>query len=359
MSFLHFPIVASVEPIQVGIVGATGYSGEVLLRLLARHPQAQLSVVASRSHAGSRVEDVMPMLRGRLGNLSFSKSEPQELAATAVPVFFLALPHGVAAEFALPLVEAGKTVIDLSADFRLHDPATYAEAYAHPHPAPEWLARTPYVVPEIQAYLGNAAWKQSRLIACPGCYPTSVQVPLYPLLRAGLIEPQGLVVNSMSGISGAGKQAKEFYSFGERALSASAYGAPRHRHAAEMEEQLSQAAGQPVVLQFTPHLIPLHTGIATTIVARARGSLDAVYAAWSDAYPPEKTPFVKMLSSGTFPETKFVLGTNRVDMSAVFDARTGNFVITSAIDNLVKGASGQAVQIFNLLHNLPQTEGLL
>jgi N-acetyl-gamma-glutamyl-phosphate reductase len=343
---------------NVGIIGATGYSGEWLVKLLSGHPRANLTLVASRSQAGKLLREVMPSAAPVDCELTFVASSPAELAARDdVEVYFLALPHGVAAEFALPLVEAGKTVIDLSADFRLGSAELYQTYYGAAHPAPEMLAPTPYVLPEI-ADTVCPRWRESRLIACPGCYPTSVQLPLFPLLRDGVLEADGLVINSLSGVSGAGRKATEFYSFSERVSSVVAYGAPQHRHVAEIEEQLGAFAGQPVQVQFTPHLIPVHAGIHTTIVGKAQGDLEALYAAWDKSYGNGQAPFVKVLPSGQFPETKHVVGSNRCRISAVKDERTGNFVITSVIDNLVKGASGQAVQILNTLQGWPQTEGL-
>lgn len=342
--------------LKVGIIGASGYSGETLVRLLARHPLVELSMLGSRSLAGRPLPEVMPHFRGRFEELRFVNSEISSFVESDLACIFLALPHGVAAEFALPLAEAGKQVIDLSADFRLHSPELYERYYGHPHPAPAWLQRTPYVLPEL---MPDVSWREARLIACPGCYPTSVQLPLAPLLAADLIEASGIVVNSLSGISGAGKQAKEFYSFAERAESVLAYGAPHHRHVGEIEEQLSRHAGQPVVLQFTPHLIPMRCGIATTIVGRAKASLKDLYEAWETAYPQSCTPFVRILPAGNFPETRYVVGTNRCDLSALHDSRTGHFLLFSVIDNLIKGAAGQAVQIMNLLYNFKLTDGLV
>lgn len=342
---------------KVGIIGATGYSGEWLVRLLSRHPQAELALVASRSQIGKTLDEVMPGVAGPKRGLKFVSSEIHELADNEeVTHFFLALPHGVAAEYALPLVEAGKVVIDLSADFRLDSPELYEAYYGSEHPAKEWLARVPYVLPEIASDRGDD-WRSSQLIACPGCYPTSVQLPLYPLLKDKLISPEGLVVNSLSGVSGAGRKATEFYSFSERQGSVLAYGAPNHRHTAEIEEQLAGFADTDVVVQFTPHLIPVHAGIQTTIVGKAQGSIDALYDAWQSVYGG--AAFVDLLPSGSFPETKHVVGSNHCRMSAVFDPRTKNFVITSVIDNLIKGASGQAIQILNLLAGWPENEGLI
>jgi len=344
---------------KVGIIGASGYSGELLVKLLARHPYAKLTRVTSRQLGGRPVSDVMPFMRGQLNGLSFTNSDPAEVAASEEELYFLALPHGVAAEYAKPLVAAGKRVIDLSADFRLNSVDIYKEYYGAEHPAPELLTSAPYVQPELERMCNREEWKKAKLIACPGCYPTSILLPLAPLLKGGLVNVDGIVVNSSSGVSGAGKKATADYSYCERDASASAYGAPRHRHLSEIEEQLSTYAGVKIVLQFTPHLAPMRYGIETTIVAKANTSLDVLYAAWNTAYPKEKTPFVSILPSGTFPETRFVVGTNRADISAVYDKRTNNFVINSCIDNLWKGASGQAVQIMNLLYGYEETAGLL
>lgn len=342
---------------KVGIVGASGYTGEELVRILARHPHVELAAVCSRTLAGKAVADEIPRLRGIVSaDLRFSASSPAECAASDVAVWFLALPHGVAAEYAAPLIAAGKRVLDLSADFRLKDLALYKKYYGHDHPAPALAAEARYVVPELQR---DDAWKQAKLIACPGCYPTSIQVPLVPLLRAGLLKPEPgrLVINSYSGVSGAGKKADVGYLFCERDSSIKAYGIPGHRHIAEIEEQFGVAAGQPVVVQFNPHLAPMHRGIATTIVVPAAGVTAAqVEAVWQQAYAGR--PFVSVLKSGDFPDTAHVAGTNRVAMSAVADARTGNLVITSVIDNLMKGAGGQAVQALNLLMGWSETAGL-
>ena len=342
---------------KVGIVGASGYTGEELVRVLARHPHVQLAAVCSRTLAGKAVADEIPRLRGIVdAGLLFSASSPAECAASDVAVWFLALPHGVAAEYAQPLIAAGKRVLDLSADFRLRDLGLYKKYYGHDHPAPALAAAARYVVPELQL---DDTWKQAALIACPGCYPTSIQVPLVPLLRAGLVKPEPgrLIINSYSGVSGAGKKADVGYLFCERDSSIKAYGIPGHRHIAEIEEQFGVAAGQPVVVQFNPHLAPMHRGIATTIVVPAAGVTAAqVEAVWQQAYAGR--PFISVLKSGDFPDTAHVANTNRVAMSVVADGRTGNLIITSVIDNLLKGAGGQAVQALNLLMGWSETAGL-
>lgn len=341
---------------NVGIIGASGYTGEALVKLLDRHPHVSLKAVTSRKLEGVPVSEAIPALRGRLDAMPFVNSSPDELAARAdIEVYFLALPHGVATEFAKPLVAAGKRVIDLSADYRLGSEALYEEYYGTPHPAPELLADAPYVIPELAA----AGWQGAKLIACPGCYPTTVQVPLVPLLRAGVIKPQGIVINASSGVSGAGKKAAELYSFSERNENAVAYGIPKHRHLAEIEEQFSKAAGVDTVINFIPHLAPITRGIiATTVVPAAEGkTLDDLYAAWQEAYAGK--PFVSVLKSGVNAEALRVAHTNRCDISAVYDARTNNFIITSALDNLIKGAGGQGVQIMNLIYGYPEEAGLV
>ncbi len=341
---------------NVGIVGASGYSGEVLVGLLSQHPSVDLVTVGSRAHAGKPVAQMIPAVAHQVGALRFSASDPAELAARQeVAVWFLALPHGVASTYARHLLDAGRVVIDLSADFRLNSAECYREYYGEDHPEPELLREAAYVIPELHPLEG---WSDARLIACPGCYPTSVQMPMAPLLRAGLIAPTGAVISSMSGVSGAGKRAESLYSYCERAESLTAYGQPKHRHLSEIEEQLSLHAGAPVIVQFNPHLVPMRRGILTTIVVPGAdgATIGDVYSAWSDAFAP--CPWVRLLPTGTFPDTAHVTGANRVDLAAVHDPRTGNFVLSSALDNLMKGASGQAVQIFNLRFGYPETAGL-
>ena len=341
--------------LQAGVVGASGYSGIELLRLLSGHPHIDVSVATSRQLVGQPVEQAYPVLRGRMGGLVFSASEPTTLAATNdVDVFFLALPHGVASEYARPLFDAGKVVIDLSADFRLSSAETYKAYYGTEHPDLELLEAGSYVIPEVHSMDGLS---DHRLFACPGCYPTSIQVPLTPLLKGNLVSTDGIVVNSFSGVSGAGKKLSADYLYCERDGSAVAYGLPRHRHLSEIEEQLSKAAGQQVVLQFCPHLVPMQRGIISTISVPGASTLEDIYECWEAAYHGK--PFVKLLPSGTFPDSKHVVGSNRVDISAVLDDRTGRFLLTSAEDNLLKGASGQAIQIANLRFGFPETAGLL
>jgi N-acetyl-gamma-glutamyl-phosphate reductase len=340
---------------KVGIVGASGYSGEVLVKLLLGHPKVTLSAVTSRSNAGKPLASVIPSVRGADRGLKFTDSDPAALAASDIDLFFLALPHGAAATYAKVLVPAGKRVIDLSADFRISDLATYTKYYGEHH-APELLPSARFVLPELTP----PTWKnEAKLVASPGCYPTSILVPLVPLLKAGVITREHIVVNSYSGVSGAGKKAEEAYLFVERAESIKAYGLVKHRHIAEVEEQIAVHTGAKTIIQFNPHLAPMRRGIATTItVPAARGAtIETLYEAWRGVYA--NRPFVQLLTSGETPDTAHTVGTNRVDMSAVHDPRTNNFVITAAEDNLVKGASGQAVQIMNLWCGFEETTGLL
>lgn len=339
---------------NVGVIGASGYSGELLVRLLLSHPHVTLAAVTSRSQAGKNLSQVIPAVRGVDRGLKFVDSDSAALAASDIELFFLALPHGAAADFAKVLVPAGKRVIDLSADFRISDLTTY-ERYYGKHHAPELLAHARFVLPEITP----AVWKkEAKLVAAPGCYPTSILVPLVPLLKDGVISRDHIVANSFSGVSGAGRKAEEAYLYVERAESAKAYGLVKHRHLAEVEEQLALRAGVPAVIQFNPHLAPMRRGIATTItVPSLVDSAEPAYESWRAAYA--QSPFVQLLPSGETPDTAYVVGTNRIDLSAVYDPRTKNLVITSAEDNLMKGASGQAVQIMNLWYGFPETAGLI
>lgn len=343
--------------IKVAIVGASGYAGEELVRLLLGHPRADLTAVTSRQYAGQAIAQVFPRFSHLPKARSLVFTDPNaELLAKAADVVFLALPHGVAAEFAVPLLALGCKVIDLSADFRLKDPAVYQEFYAHKHPAPELLKQSVYGLPEVH----RERIKSATLLACPGCYPTSILVPTIPLLRAGLIDPDHIIANSMSGVTGAGRKVEVDYLFAECNESVRPYGVPKHRHLSELEEQLSAAAGRKVVMQFTPHLIPVNRGILTTLCLKPTGSpadtAQEVAAAYRKAYSEE--PFVRLLEGKTLPDTKNVVGTNFLELAWRVDPRTGRLIVMSAEDNIVKGTSGQAIQCFNLMHGLPETTGL-
>jgi len=343
------------QRIKTAIVGASGYTGQELLRLLLVHPQVELVAATSRQEAGRRLDAVFPRFRKLPGaELPFIEPDPDAIAATGARAAFLALPHGVAAEIASALLARGLKVIDLSADFRLHDAAVYEEFYGHPHPAPELLDEAVYGLPEIRP----EAIRDARLIASPGCYPTSILLPLIPLLKAGLLEPASIVAHSMSGVSGAGRKADLPLLFCECNESVRAYGIPKHRHLSEIEQELSLAAGETLRITFIPHLVPVNSGIATTVTATLRGGVDpaAVGAALESAYA--SAAFVRLLGRGACADTKNVTRTNFIDIGWTHDPRTGRIILSSAEDNLGKGAGAQAVQSFNLIFGLPETAGL-
>ena len=341
--------------IKTAIVGASGYSGMELLRLLLRHPSADLVAVTSRQEAGRPLNEVFPRFQSAwMRDLHFIEPDADKIAASGAQVAFLALPHGVAAEIARALLERGVKVIDLSADFRLRDAAVYEEFYGHPHPAPDLLAEAVYGLPELRA----DEISKARLIASPGCYPTSILLPLLPLLREGLIETDSIIANSMSGVSGAGRKAELSLLFCECNESARAYGVPKHRHLSEIEQELGIAAGEKVVISFIPHLIPVNAGIVTTTTAKLRKGIapEAIGAALEKAYHGK--PFVRLLGRGACADTKQVTRTNFVDIGWQHDPRTGRVILMSAEDNLGKGAGGQAIQSFNLMFGLGETAGL-
>ncbi len=349
---------------KVAIVGASGYSGEELVKLLLHHPHAELVAVTSRQNAGQTLAQVFPKFASHPKSKSLRFVEPNaELLTRQADVVFLALPHGVASEYAIPLIAAGCVVIDLSADFRLKSAEIYKDFYAHEHPAPELLKKSVYGLPEVY----REEIKKALLIASPGCYPTSILLPTIPLLKAGLIKSNGIIADSLSGVTGAGRKAETDYLFCECNESVRPYGVPKHRHLSEIEEQLSFVAGTGVVIQFTPHLIPVNRGILTTLylapdkhfstpeeMAALAGNISKCYA---KAYGHE--PFVRLLEGKSLPDTKNVVGTNVCEIAWRLDPRTGRLIVMSAEDNLVKGASGQAVQSLNLLSGWPETAGLI
>lgn len=341
---------------KVAVVGASGYSGEELVRILSRHPGVELVALTSRQLAGQTVGTMFPQFAGmRNADVQFIGSDVEKIVASGARFVFLALPHGVAAEFARPLVAAGLRVIDLSADFRIKDAAVYEEFYGAPPHAPELAATSVYGLPEIY----REQIRDAQLVASPGCYPTSVIVPLYPLLKRRLIQPESIVIHSMSGVSGAGRSAKIELLYVECNESVRAYGVPKHRHLAEIEQELSAASGGPVTVSFTPHLVPVNRGIFTTIHAApvAGSGLSEISAAFAEAYAEE--PFVRLLGENGTPDTKHVARTNFVDVAWRHDPRTGRIVLLSAEDNLVKGAAGQAVQSLNVMCGWPETTALL
>ena len=346
------------------MIGASGYSGEELVRLLVSHPNAELAAITSRQYAGQTLAQVFPRFahHPRAKELRFSEPNVEVLAKQA-QVVFLALPHGVATEYAVPLLQHGALVIDLSADFRLKSAEIYKEFYAHDHPAPELLAKAVYGLPELH----RSEIRGASLIASPGCYPTSILVPAIPLIRDGLVKPESLIANSLSGVSGAGRKLEQDYLFVECNESVRPYSIPKHRHLSEIEQELSAAAGKTLHIQFSPHLIPVNRGIVSTLylapqkhfstAAEMADLNERIVACYRKAYGNE--PFVRVLEGKALPDTKNVNSTNVVEIAWRLDGRTGRLIVMSALDNLVKGASGQAIQSMNVLCGFPETAGLI
>ena len=340
---------------KVAVIGGSGYVGEELVRLLLQHPYADLAAVTSRQFAGKTLADIFPRFshHQKAGGLRFGASDPAQLAQMA-KIIFLALPHGFAAEFAKPLVQTGARIVDLSADFRIKDAKIYKEFYGNDHPTPELLGEAVYGLPEIY----RAKISEATLVACPGCYPTSILLPLLPLIREKVVSLASILVTSLSGVTGAGRKVETDYLFAECNESIRPYGVPKHRHLSEIEQQLSAFAGEKITIQFTPHLVPVNRGIITTIYVDLSEKIDAdsVASIYQKAYGDE--PFVRLLGAERFPDTKNVSGTNFIDIAWRLDLRTGRAILMSAIDNIVKGASGQAIQCFNLMRRYPETSGL-
>lgn len=338
---------------QVAVVGGSGFTGLELLRILLRHPVAELIAVTSEQRAGRPVGEAFPSLRG-LTELRFEAADPGALAGRAELVF-TALPHAASAPIVRDLRKAGAVVIDLSADFRLRDPAVYAEWYGE-HPAPELLAEAVYGLPEIH----RRDLVGAGLVAAPGCYPTSVLLPVIPFLRAGLIEPEALRVDSKSGVTGAGRKVEAGFLFTEVDENCRAYKVGGvHRHVPEMEQEAARAAGRRVPITFVPHLLPALRGIVTTVFTTLRAPLTSAEAREVLAHAYTEEPFVRVLPEGETPSLAAVRGSNFCDVAAFTDPRTRSLVLLSALDNLGKGAAGQAVQCMNAVCGRPESEGLL
>ena len=335
--------------IKVGIVGGTGYTGVELLRILVNHPGVELSVITSRSEEGVPVADMFPNLRGHT-DLRFSVPSAETLGAC--DVVFFATPHGVAHALAEEVLEAGAKVIDLSADFRLQDAVEWETWYNQPHGAVSLLPEAVYGLPEVN----REQIKDARLIAVPGCYPTSVQLALIPLLEKGLLPKQTLIADCKSGVSGAGRGAKVGSLLCESSESMMAYAVPGHRHLPEIKQGLARAAGEAVELTFVPHLTPMIRGIHSTLYAQAPDLTEDLQALFEARYADE--PFVDVMPAGSHPATRSVKGSNMCRLSIHHNPQTGQIVVLSVIDNLVKGASGQAVQNMNIMFGLDEDAGL-
>jgi N-acetyl-gamma-glutamyl-phosphate reductase len=341
--------------IKVGIVGGTGYTGVELLRLLAVHPDVELTAITSRKEDGLPVADMYPSLRGRV-NLAFSAPEKADLARC--DVVFFATPHGVAMAQAPALLAAGVKVIDLAADFRLKDQASFEQWYKIPHVAPQLLEQAVYGLPELNRH----AIRSAMLIANPGCYPTTMQLGYYPLLKAGLIDATSLIADCKSGVSGAGRKAEIGILFSETSDNFKAYAVAGHRHTPETVAQLQRYTEQKVGLIFTPHLVPMIRGMHSTLYGRLITDIsnEALQALFEEEY--RDAPFVDVMPFGAYPETRSTRGSNMLRLALhrpLQDGVPGNTVIVLVVqDNLVKGASGQAVQCMNLMFGLEETTGL-
>lgn len=337
--------------IKVGIVGGTGYTGVELLRILAVHPDVQVSSITSRTEAGVPVAEMYPNLRGHY-DLAFS--DPDIATLAACDLVFFATPHGVAMRMVPELMAAGTRVVDLSADFRLKDLEVWADWYGMPHESPEWAEKAVYGLPEV----AREQIRKAELVANPGCYPTAVQLGFLPLLEAGLVDPSRLIADAKSGASGAGRQGKIGMLHGEIGESFKAYGASGHRHLPEIRQGLEHALGASVGVTFVPHLIPMIRGIEATLYAQLHkmGDFDRLQALYEDRYRDE--PFVDVMPFGSHPETRSVRGANHCRMALHRQEKSDTVIVSSVIDNLVKGAAGQAVQNMNVMFDFPETRGL-
>ncbi|MEA2905101.1 MAG: N-acetyl-gamma-glutamyl-phosphate reductase [Alphaproteobacteria bacterium] len=339
---------------KIGVLGASGYTGAELLRLLIRHPRVEIRLLTADRRAGQEMRDVFPQ---------FAPFDLPKLAAidhidwtgAGLDLAFCALPHATTQTVIKDLfAKAAKTkVVDLSADFRLADPAAYARWYGHEHRAPDLQKEAVYGLTEVY----RDAVREARLVANPGCYTTCAQLPLTPLLKAKVIDPDEIVIDAKSGMTGAGRAAKEEMLFSEVSEGFHAYGVGHHRHMAELDQEFSKAAGRAVIVTFTPHLVPMNRGILSTIYVRGlQASAQDLHALLLKSYAEE--PFVHVLPFGTMPQTRHVRGSNMTFIGLAADRIAGRAIICSALDNLTKGASGQAVQNMNVMLGFPETTGL-
>ena len=339
--------------LKVAVVGASGYTGVELLRILHAHPEVAVTCVTSEQSAGKRISDIFPSLRGR-ADLVLENLEPTGIAERCDFVF-TALPHKAAMEVVPTFLKLDRKVVDLSADYRLRDPQVYGEWY-EPHLSPQLLKKAVYGLPEVR----RSKIAGACLVANPGCYPTSIILALAPLLKLGLVDTASIIADSKSGVSGAGRSAKVDNLYCEVNDSFKAYAVGGvHRHIPEIEQELSLLAGTPLAISFTPHLVPMDRGILSTCYALPTRTLSVneLLEVYSDHYRHE--PFVRILPEGMFPSTASVRGSNCCDIGLAVDRRTGRVIIVSAIDTLVKGASGQAIQNMNLMCGFPETLGLM
>lgn len=335
--------------IKVGIIGGTGYTGVELLRILSTHPQAELNVITSRSEAGTSVSEMFPSLRGHV-DLNFVA--PDDANLESCDVVFSATPNGVAMTYARRLIEAGVRLVDIAADFRLKDHNEWVKWYGVEHQCPDLLDQAVYGLPEIN----RAKIRTARLVANPGCYPTSIALALLPMLESRLVDTADLIADAKSGVSGAGRNAKVSNLFAEVADSFKAYAVAGHRHGPEINQTLSAVAGESVSITFVPHLVPMIRGIHSTIYASPRTQLGDIQSVYEGRYADE--PFVDIMPANSHPDTRSVRASNTCRIAVHHPGSRGKIIVLAVIDNLVKGAAGQAVQNMNLMFNLAEDSGL-
>ncbi len=340
------------KKLKITVVGANGYTGGEMVRLLAGHPSVEIAALTSRQFAGKNIVEVFPALRGIL-DVPLVELDIGEIAEKCDAVF-LAIPHTQAMPIVADLVKEGARVVDYSADFRLKDPNTYEKWYGTAHSEPALLEKSVYGLPELH----GEAIRKAQLVALPGCYPTAALLALAPAIRHKLIDINDIVINSMSGVSGAGQRPTQNTHFSEIADNLRAYGITSHRHTPEIEQELSLLAEGAVNVVFTPHLVPANRGILSTITARAasEASVEKLVEIYDEFY--KDAPFVRICEPGSYPELRFVRGSNFCDIGLAFEPRTRKFIAISTIDNLCKGAAGQAVQCMNIMFGLPERTGL-
>lgn len=338
--------------LKVFICGGSGYTGCELLRIFALHDEVQVVGVTSEKSAGIAVSELFPAFF-IYKDLKFESLDIDKIKNRA-DVYFLALPHGKSQEVAKQLLETGKKVIDLSADFRIKDPAVYERWYATKHSYPKLLDKSIYGLPEIY----RQQIKKAQLIANPGCYPTSVIIPLYPFIKEELVDTETIIIDSKSGVSGAGRKAELTLSYCEVNEDFRAYNVAKHRHTPEIEQELSKIINKPINVEFTTHLLPINRGILSTIYAKLKKALDTEEALELLKKYYKNEPFVRVMSEGQLPSVKYVRGTNYCFIGAVVNQRTNRLILISAIDNLIKGASGQAVQNMNIMFGIEETKAL-
>ncbi len=343
------------KTVRAGLIGISGYAGMELARILASHPSMELTMACSRGEAGKKLGDFYPFLRGMPGSDIEICVYDIKKAASACDIAFLAVPAGTAMQMAPELLEAGVKVVDLSADFRLHDVAVYEQWYRQKHTASGYLADAVYGLPELYA----ASISRAKLVANPGCYPTASILGAYAAIKHGIIHTDNIVIDAKSGASGAGRKAAVPTLFCEVSDNFRPYGAPTHRHTPEIEQELSLIAGRDMIVSFVPHLVPMKRGILAAIYANLtdkKQDLASIHALFAETW--SMSPWIRVLPAGTLPETANVRGSMYCDIGICVDSRAGRLIIFSAIDNLCRGASGQAIADANLMFGLPVNCGM-